>query len=481
MSRTQQTNMKRIRHKLNDRKGMTMAEILTTVAIILILAAVAFITLTFYQRSMAQVERDGIAKEIFIAAQNHLTMAKGEGYLSVTKNTDADDYTNEKTKKVYGYHSNSDPKGVYYFLVNGGDAFTDDNSSMIDLMLPFGSIDETVRLGGSYIIRYQPKTATVLDVFYCSISGSPQRFNHTLSTTEYDTLVSGYRDTVKQDGTVDSKKTARRTYDDGSVLGWYGSALASGLPTVSLTAPVIKVVNGDTLHVEIKDSNPTASSAEIKLIITGLTSDAKKAIKIKTIDGSAGGDTRLKTLDDGTFVYFLDDITQQNMHFGEIIADTRNKGKQFIAGEDIRIEVVAYRSNAFANIAYSSSATTNSLYEGIAKTEVVDVRTGGVKLYPEKTMHAYVSSIRHLENLDSVVSSSGFTIAAASQTDDLDYEKFIGAVSYDTKPQEGTNGSEVFNFVKSDRDDLLAIVMEKENKILYSLLYNNNIKNQEKI
>ena len=66
--------------KLRNNIGMTMAEMLIVVAIIVILCGVAFIAVWNYQRSMGQLERDGIAKEIFVAAQNHLTAAYGEGY-----------------------------------------------------------------------------------------------------------------------------------------------------------------------------------------------------------------------------------------------------------------------------------------------------------------------------------------------------------------------------------------------------------------
>ena len=52
-------------NKIKSRKGMTMAEVLVVVAIILILAGVAFIGLLQYQRNMARLERDAIAKEIF--------------------------------------------------------------------------------------------------------------------------------------------------------------------------------------------------------------------------------------------------------------------------------------------------------------------------------------------------------------------------------------------------------------------------------
>ena len=66
--------------KTRNSRGFTMAEMLIVVAIILILAGVAFIAVQNHQRSMAQLERNTIAKELFIAAQNHLTMAESEGY-----------------------------------------------------------------------------------------------------------------------------------------------------------------------------------------------------------------------------------------------------------------------------------------------------------------------------------------------------------------------------------------------------------------
>ena len=117
-------------------KGFTLAETLIVVAIITILSGVSFIAVQNHMRSLAQLERDGIAKEIFVAAQNHLTMAEHEGYLGLDN---------------YGALENEDA-GTYYF-VGSGSAF--DGSSLLKVMLPFGAVDETVRLGGSYIIRYQ--------------------------------------------------------------------------------------------------------------------------------------------------------------------------------------------------------------------------------------------------------------------------------------------------------------------------------------
>ena len=58
-----------------------MAELLIVVAILVALFGVAFVAVQNHQRSMTQLEYDTIAKEIFIAAQNHLTTAESQGYL----------------------------------------------------------------------------------------------------------------------------------------------------------------------------------------------------------------------------------------------------------------------------------------------------------------------------------------------------------------------------------------------------------------
>ena len=132
---------------------MSLAEVLLVIGIVAILAAVSFVAVFRYQRSMHQLEMDGIAKEIFVAAQNHLSAAEEQAYLS---------------NSSFGSPDTVEPdKGIYYFIVGDtGAGYTDPNGdTVLSLMLPFGSVDETVRLGGSYIVRYQKYPAQVLDVF----------------------------------------------------------------------------------------------------------------------------------------------------------------------------------------------------------------------------------------------------------------------------------------------------------------------------
>ena len=222
--------------KLKNNLGMTMAEMLIVVAIIAVLGGVASVAVWNYQRSLGQLERDGIAKEIFVAAQNHLTAAYGEGYLGTT------DFGTKDTvsKDING----NDIEDDYYFIVNGRIS----ENSVLGQMLPFGSIDETVRAGGSYIIRYQKDTGKVLDVFYCTRNGSPTQYNHNLSSSEYGKVIE-----LKGE----AKKAGRRTYKNGgdSILGWYGGTEAATLATIKLRGPSIEIENGDKLKVKVTDSS----------------------------------------------------------------------------------------------------------------------------------------------------------------------------------------------------------------------------------
>lgn len=377
--------------KNNHNKGFTLAEVLIVVALIGVLSGVAFISVASYLRSMIQLERDGIAKEIFVAAQNHLTMVEHEGYLN---------------QSSYGHleGTTENQDSIYYFVVNNG--IDSSASEVLKLMLPFGSVDETVRLGGSYVIRYQKNPGLILDVFYCTENG---RFPHAFDAGEYDT-VKGLAG--------EGQKAARRNCSDleNSVIGWYGGVVARTLGTVAkLEAPAIEVINEDELYVKITNPN---ESGKIKLIIQGERSHAQGAVFLEMKD-----EEWIKTdpEDSSTVIVILDDITKyrtdsttKNNKFSNLgVRLGGNKQGEFIPGENISIQAVAYNNDAFTNIAYSALKTTNSLYKDV------------VKIDGENT--AYITSLRHLENLDASISalSESLKISAATQKTDLSWKSFL--------------------------------------------------------
>lgn len=348
--------------------GFTMAELLIVVAIIAVLGGVSFIAVQRYDRSMAQLERDSIAKEIFVAAQNHLTMADSQGYPGVTSYGTAGTMTGVDTKP-----------NIYYFDADG---FTAAGTSALDLMLPFGSVDETVRGGGSYIIRYQSNPATVLDVFYCVPSG---KYSYDLSAGDYEKAMALRGN---------DKKASRRDSSafNNAVIGWYGGDVTIDVGE-KLVPPEIEVINAERLVVKVKNLNSAVNTkgqeaeneiASLKLIITGVTSKAQAAIELH-VSPSGNNSDRYATPIADEYTVVLDDITRANTQFASLEADTTAR---FQPGEDITVQAVAFSNTTLTNIAYSAEITTNSLFADISET--LDT--------------AMIGNIRHLENLDDHIS-----------------------------------------------------------------------------
>lgn len=414
--------------KVSSADGMTMAEVLITVAIIIILTAVAFISLHLYQLSMAQTLRDGYAKQVFIAAQNHFAMARGQGYLDLTSGMTTEDEENIMGESAGG--------GVHYFVVEpgGGQFHYNKAQSFLDLMLPFGAIDDNVRNNGYYLIRYQAKTGKILDVFYCT--DGVDRYDAVITEDDYSDLITNYKDVETESGIV-SKKGARRNFN-GGIVGWFGGSKAAELPTEILKAPLLTVQNGTVLTATVKKANGEPIASSLKLIITGKTSKAKRAVALQQADGDRISVT------DGVYTFVLDDVAS-NKKFKDISAKTNysSNGKNFIPGEDLKLEAVTFCTDAFSNIIYSPAVTENSLFDSIADPE--DIKTN--KSYPSFAKVATISNIRHLENLDKSISShgspatteKGINIIIAKQVENID------ADSYDYIPVNLDN-SNTFNY-----------------------------------
>ena len=364
--------MKKMKMKRNNH-GFTMAELLIVVAITVILMGVAFVGVQNYQRSMTRLEDDTIAKEIFIAAQNHLTTAQSQGYLQLGSSN------NNVVKELGTLGTNSaDTHEERYFLYSSVDKYSSDPQkaeSVLDLMLPFGAIDETVRAGGTYIIRYQPATGQVLDVFYSRPAKSSMLTvsGVNLAASDYSTLM----DTCRGDSSA-----ARKNRESFGVVGWYGGG--EGIPIgTHLEPPELKIHNEDTLWVEVTDTN--GGEGSLKLIVTGAISGAQTSFDLRNISSSR--------VENGSVT--LDDITRSGFHFADLGSEN---DKHFIPGEDVIVEAIAYNNAVLSNVASSGQKTTNSLFADISKQSV----TEGGKTTTDYT--AVIENFRHFENLDKTVS-----------------------------------------------------------------------------
>ena len=140
----------------NNRKrgkwGFTLAELLVVVAIITILAGVSFVAVLRYQSRLRRLEMDQTAKEIFLAAQNRLSLESSQGIMARLLEQ------GESEGKLGIKASDSD--AVYVVLYDGGE--NDSTGEIRKRLLPFGSIDETVRTDGNYLVFYEPGTGSMV-------------------------------------------------------------------------------------------------------------------------------------------------------------------------------------------------------------------------------------------------------------------------------------------------------------------------------
>ena len=361
--------------------GFTMAEMLIVVAIIGVLAAVSFIAVQSHQKSMTQLQYDAIAKEIFVAAQNHLTLAKSENYQQKSDLSTAMTAGFFGTKGDASVDTNDD---IYYFTSTSSNTGT-----ALEQILPFGAVELVT--GGDYIIRYQPNAARVLDVFYWT---DDKKYG--ISSMDYDTAVSSYRGT--------DKKSDRAKIGGNGVLGWCGEEgiVESG---EYLEAPVINVINEEMLLVTVTNPNTDKLklAPQMKLIVTGIQSNAKISIPLDSENSFAdlsSGERVVYDTVDKVFTVVLDDITTEGLHFSELQKEkkkptgTRWIGT-FIPGENITIQAVAFSNEFLTGVAYSGEWTTNSLFEEVTEDEA-----------GKKT--AKISNIRHLANLNDDLSDLGY-------------------------------------------------------------------------
>ena len=434
-------------NKRNSR-GFTMMEMLIAVAILVILMGLGFIAVQNYQRSMKQLELDKTAREIFVAAQNHLTVAESQGFLEKRKAAD----------KVGDSHVR-DGETYHYYFVTPRDSRLNEAGVLQD-MLPMFSIDDKVRQGGSYVIEYSLASATVTNVFY---SDQSRLSEYTFNNNDWESLFvdPGYLNDDKAKSRLDGYG------DNKAVIGWYGGENAKTLTRTKLYAPKVQIINAERLEVKvsftrtaIKRMAEQGIDAQLKVIVQGETS--KKQININNEEGKRSisyfdADPFTKSEVIGTtayrsHVYVLDDITQRGKHFKDICCAGTDP---LIPGENIKVSVSVQSTSVLSNVPTRSAGPTNSLF-GDSSSIGDALGSDGV---------ADIANFRHLENLDPKISgydleairSAGDgpatkavqsrSLAKNSDSEDLSWQGFLkktgGTYIYNAAGQPSKNGSYV--------------------------------------
>ena len=446
------------------KKGFSLPELLIVVALMGILAVITMTGIIVFAKDLKLMEMDGTAKQIFVAAQNHLTRMEASGLLAGYEEeagklgnamTAADDYPSDypssdgKTPaEAWAAEVVGNDGHAFYRIGHNSKASTSENleGSILKDMLPFGAIDDTVRSGGSYYIEYDLKTAQVYAVFYTdSADGLTEKEVKQLSH-------SGRSD----DNTgMEARKSLLTTTDGGrKTVGYYGGAAAQNLETVKLLEPKIIVENGEKLQIKIQDFNYFVGDgfgnnieSRLEVTVTGVDSGKSKtfnmaigntpnsdgyypystesnntwlweAVNIPAI--TAGGVTVPEHMQ---YTLTLDDISKtgttnasgiyEGTHFADIFPE-------MIPGENIRIEAKITSNNVLCS-AVTAQAMTNSLFADANHIMAADKVTDTGKLAVK------VSAVRHLENLNPWLSDVSDKVETVDVAGNISWNDYVNA------------------------------------------------------
>ncbi|MEG1164577.1 MAG: type II secretion system protein, partial [Anaerovoracaceae bacterium] len=426
----------------NNKKGFTLTELLVTVGIIIILTAVSMVAVVHYMNNLKVTEMDATAREVFVAAQNHMTAAKASGQWDSFIKENSNDGAlgtlmisppSDKPLELEWPVGGENGKHSYRYIEYNSNKTDILNTSILQHMLPFGAIDEQVRNDSSYVIEYDAKTATVYSVFYSDNVKLCEK-------ADVDTL-------DRTGGRADSEtgRNTRRDYKKGDkrvVIGYYGGAMVKNLIAETLEKPVLIIENGDQLLVKIIDKNyfkkasdvTTQLKTNVKVSITGEESKKTQEFMLEL----TGSDTKpekkdltkdpwwtVKETKTGAtqaleYTLVLDDITSQKGHFANIF-------NKLIPGENFVIDVQIGSNNVLSQ-SVNIQGSSNSLFA----SNVADSNDStGISSNVE------VDCVRHLQNLSQSCSNLPITVQSTEsgnttkqrlvrnvkQTKDIDWDK----------------------------------------------------------
>lgn len=353
---------------------MTLIELLTVILILAILGALTTVAVVRHRRNLKLYEMDNTAKEIFVAAQNHLSVMKVEGLLPESGQEKAKVKVchlvyNGKSASVISSNSENDLSDI-----SGTGEMTDAENLAAEEweeMLPQGAIDETIRVNGSYIISYDPANAVIKDVFYSD--------KYQFSSTDF--IKNNGKVTYSEELTkAETDKDVRKRFNNTNhVIGYYGGAKADSVPVESLHEPVVSVRNGDQLKVEVALNEADENRKDIGSVQLIVTIGNKKKVLAGKIAATASlGTSGRKNA--RTCTSLLDDVTSSGSDqstskgFVDLFKEElKAKDSTYKLGEDISVQAVVLPENAavdetgtkIISSGWSEKKAVNPLFAGV--------------------------------------------------------------------------------------------------------------------
>lgn len=357
------------------KKGYTLAEVLATVAILLILMAIAVPAIFSIRKNLRQKALDNKAELIYTAVQNNLVKLQSNGNSSL--------YDGEKTAKAMERTpSDATKEQKLYYALSSEKA---DTKRAASVLVTTDTVDGEL-YNNYWVVEYNPESASVYAVFYSESD----------SIKPYDPNV------------YDSFRYKDNRLSDGARIGYYGGDALDGSNTAVL-APKITVTNEEKLVATITCMRQGQDDKKLGFDVV-LSDDQGNKLNLSY---KAVGDKLVHTADD---LYLADqspadqekaDSNEESSIVGRsytlkiTLDDLKNEASRFVsiygeknqqlanrkitplnAGTNLHIKVTV-RSDNYKIDGLATECTTNSLFADQSTSNQAVVYYG-----------------RHLQNLD---------------------------------------------------------------------------------
>lgn len=400
------------------KKGYTLAEVLATVAILLILVAIAVPAIFSIRKNLRQKALDNKAELIYTAVQNNLVKLQSNGNSSL--------YDGEKTANAMERTpSDATKEQKLYYALSSEKA---EPTKAASVLVTTDTVDGEL-YNNYWVVEYNPESASVYAVFYSESD----------SIKQYDP------------NTYDSFRYKDNRLSDGARIGYYGGDALDGSNTAVL-APKITVTNEEKLVATITCMRPGQDDKKLGFDVV-LSDDQGNKLNLSY---KAVGDKLVHTADDlyladqspadqekedsneessivgrsYTLKITLDDLKNEASRFVSIYGE---KNQQLVnrkitplnAGTNLHIKVTV-RSDNYKIDGLATECTTNSLFADQSTSEQAVVYYG-----------------RHLQNLDQ---ASGVTegITEAVVKNPVHFEKQEDKEEGDTSSWYSCYGDKAF-------------------------------------
>ena len=163
------------------KKGYTLAEVLATVAILLILMAIAVPAIFSIRKNLRQKALDNKAELIYTAVQNNLVKMQNNGNSSL--------YSKDKARQVTANPSDADGDKMSFLYYVTADQ-KEDTGNAASVLVTRDAVDDEL-YNNYWVVEYNPDSASVYAVFYSETRNNYDTISYNNLRTKKNRLKNG--------------------------------------------------------------------------------------------------------------------------------------------------------------------------------------------------------------------------------------------------------------------------------------------------